>query len=193
VTEGYARAAAFVRDSQIAFFAFLLVCVLLDPTGTQTNRGVSYYGDYALTRLPFTLAFLGAILLWLAAVGALPPTRLGRRLAVLFRVIAALLLAIMISTYSLAQAVITLHVTLGVTFFTVQGLAGIWLAGWVCPDRPALVRLALLVAAGLAALLALMGLWPWLILWQVIYQVMFAGIVLHVLRWAEDASPFITG
>ncbi len=180
--EPIARARAWVLYGQVGFVAFLLVCVLLHPSGILMNRGVSYFGDVALTRLPFSLAFLIAAGCFATAATTLPMTPGLRRYAPLLRGHAALLLAIMVSTFSLDPAVITLHVALGILLFVLQIVAGLWFAGWVSPNGPTRAWLAGLVAAGGMALLALLHVLPLLILWQVLFQAAYTALLLRALR-----------
>ncbi len=177
---------------QLSFFAALVVCLLLLPQGLWANHGFSYYGDYAITTLPYRLAFLvcgGGTLL---ASFFLPRGMPCRVLKYAFWLMPVLYLGIVITTVPHAapnSALLdNIHRGIGVTLFVLQFGLGAWLAGRNLRDGINQLLLVLLFLGGLASLLALLYIIHYLIEAQMFFQLAFALLILRALSCTEKKT-----
>jgi hypothetical protein len=147
-----------VVASQVALFAFLAVCIAIEPAYLfrRNEGGLSNFGVHAATVVPYTLAFLlCAIFLGRAAslVTVVDPTTRAFRTMLL--VLACLLVAVLGSTYpyKTSQLLHGVHIAVGVVTVCFESAASIWIALAVAKDRWSLAALcAQLVGLLLAAL-----------------------------------------
>ncbi|HEY3376744.1 MAG TPA: hypothetical protein VGL77_04550 [Armatimonadota bacterium] len=175
---------------QLGFWALLLVCVLLLPQGLLANHGFTYYGKYALTLAPYRLAFIVSGLGTLLASFYLPAQRPFRVLAWAFRLMAPLLYALVVTTAADNWALGLIHVKFGETLFLLQTALAAWLALFLCPDRRNRVLLLLLVLGGLASIITLNDILPYLIEAQILFQLAFGLLVLQSLaKLGNRAAP----
>jgi hypothetical protein len=134
--------------SQLSLGLFLLVCIVLIPhfLFTSNEGGVSNYGTYALTIIPYTLAFgLGGLLMIWAAHILPKKLRERRTFQWVIAGVGWLYLLALESTYAYQVNTVfdNIHVTVGALLFTAQVVSAVWLGRTFVNDR---LQTALLVA-----------------------------------------------
>jgi len=117
--------------SQVGMYGLLFLCLVLKPhfLFERDEGGVSNFGLYKLTIVPYSLAFLiGGASLFLAArrlPSAIPMRVLLSRTLTL---ISVLLLCVLVSTYTykVSAPFDEFHIAASVTLFLVEMASGIW-------------------------------------------------------------------
>jgi len=150
--------ARLVLLGQLSLFAFLFVCFLFNPHFLlESNEGgVSNYGVYARTIVPYTLAFGGCGVLTLWAARLVPEaSREQRQLRLWLALFGLLYLAVLVTTYpyKINHAFDGVHIVAGVVLLVAELAAGAWFA-LARPRNTANIALlgALLFSFTLAAL-----------------------------------------
>jgi hypothetical protein len=155
-------AAQYIRASQYSLFGFLFICFLLKPHFLlePNEGGVSNYGLYAMTVVPYTLALgLCGLLIWRSirfipeSVGHYRPLR--RTLALL----GSLFLLELISTYpyKINGAFNAIHIYAGVALFVAEVIIGMGFALWLAKNLINFVLLAAQLAGFTLAALTFFG------------------------------------
>ena len=141
----------------ISFFGLLLICVLIRPIGLIVNSGISYYGNFSETLLPYSLAFiLNSYLLWQASSVIGNKTWADRYIRVGLRVVAVLMIGILITPHNALNLEISnsLHKTIGTLLFGLQFIMAIMMMiiyrAWTN-----ILIFALLIVSGFAAIVYL--------------------------------------
>jgi hypothetical protein len=111
---------------QVFFYLGLLAAVALQPAGLAANDGISYYGIYLKTVLPYTVGLLGT-----AYFTGLAGTTLRQKELLPIRWVliasAPLLTIIALTPYSFGRVVEDTHTTAGAILFILQLLLSGWL------------------------------------------------------------------
>ncbi len=94
--------------------------------GLAVNAGISYYGLYRETLLPYAAALLGAAYFALRAIDALPPDEKILRLAL--KTYALLIVGLVITPYTVSTWLNYLHIVCGTALFSLQLLLSCWVA-----------------------------------------------------------------
>ena len=140
---------------QTIFMAALVVCFTLRPQFLRSEGGFSNYGVTAVTVAPFTVAFVAASVgSWISA------QRLAGQRSFIWalRILAALFLAVMLSTYpyKLNSFYDQLHQLAGIALFAYELGMGVWFV----IKRPNLAYVGLFVvqlAGNVAGLVTILG------------------------------------
>lgn len=163
-----------------AAFVLLAVCVLIRPAGLAANDGLSYFGGFATTIVPYSLAFfLNAFFCWEAAKGLNNGHFPYKYAATSLRVMAVLLIGLLLTPHELVNYI---HTKIGAALFSFQLVLSIWLLikvyfNW---QNAALVLSELL--SGVAALYYLPKAHGLLLQAQVIFQLAFGILLIRVLN-----------
>lgn len=184
------RAAHSILIGQLVCYAGLAVCVLLRPAGLAANDGISYYGIYRETFLPYAIGLLGAAHFAMRAIGQLnPPEKI---LHTALKTYALLVAGIVITPYATGAWMNYLHTACGAALFSLQLLLSGWLA-WRLRYVWWSVALSLMeLAAGIASAIYL---WPahgFLFQTQVVFQLAFGALLILSLRKLGATSPLAT-
>lgn len=154
-----------------------LLCIVLQPEGLRANDGLSYYGVYWLTIIPFLAAFiLYETALWRAAdsLGHTPKTRM---LALGIRLAAILAMAVALTPHTFLNGWMdNPHAVIGLVLFLVQLAISIKLLrmGFHWIDAGLVI---IELAGGAACAYYSMFEHGWLLQSQAIFQVAFAILV----------------
>lgn len=174
------QAAKSILWGQVFLYAGLLTCILLKPAGLAANDGISYYGIYRATFLPYAVGLLGAAYFAVLAMGQLPPEEKLLRLAI--KIYAPLIAGIVITPYAAGAWVDYAHTACGSALFSLQLLLSGWLvrrlryAWWS-------VGLSLVeLAAGIASAVYLRPTHGFLFQSQVVFQLAFGALLILSLR-----------
>jgi hypothetical protein len=111
---------------QICLFTGLLICILLKPAGLATNDGISYYGVYLKTAIPYTLGLLGAAwFCWLTGQRLREPQ--FRQIKRGLLVYAPLIVGIVLTPYATSTWIDYLHTGFSSALFSLQLALSLWL------------------------------------------------------------------
>jgi len=139
------KAVRYLLLGQVSLFGFTLLCVLLIPHFLleRNEGGVSNYGLYAKTVVPYTLAFglCGLLTLWSARFIAKENKAFKTALASL----GILLIAALLSTYpyKINDTFNTIHVDIGIALAFLELGLGAWFALFLARDIKNIVLFAI--------------------------------------------------
>lgn len=180
----------FLVASQLCLYAGLLVCIIMRPLGLTHNSGVSYYGIFADTVVPYTIALLGAAGLGLLAAAALTDPRY-KYVRWAMAAIAVLLVGVAITPYSISTTFDYIHTTFGTLLFCVQlGVTG-WLTFWQLRSRLTVGLWLFELVAGLISAYYVAPPEGYLLEAQMAFQLAFAILFIYCLQrlLPVDESP----
>jgi len=161
---------------QLFLYGGLLACVLLKPAGLAANDGISYYGIFRETFLPYAVGLLGTAYFAVRAVGQLPESE--RPLRTALKIYTPLIVGIVITPYAAGQWMDYLHTACGSALFSLQLILSgylIWrlkYAWWA--TALSLVELA----AGILSLIYLNPTHGFLFQTQTIFQLAFGALLI---------------
>lgn len=167
-----------VLYSQGCFYLGLIVCVIIKPHGLATNDGISYYGIYRETVLPYAFALLGAAYFCLQASGELADSHF-QLLRNWLKIMAILLAGLVVTPYAAGTWVDYLHTTFGTILFAGQLLFSIWLIWQLHNKVWAIVLTVIEFFAGVASAIYLKPTHGLLLQTQVIFQLAFGALLLY--------------
>jgi len=101
------------------------MCVALKPAGLSANNGISYYGIFRETFLPYALGLLGSAFFLAHAIGNLPTSQHELRLA--FTTYIPLIVGIVATPYAAGRWLNYLHTIFGSALFSLQLILSGWL------------------------------------------------------------------
>lgn len=166
--------------SQVCFYGGLLFAVILRPQGLDANSGISYYGIFAQTFVPFEISLLGAaVFTWLCAEhiteAALRPIR-----SVLFYV--AVCTCVVAATPYSNEILNIIHRLAGTLLFSMQLLLSFWLIAKLHRALWALLLVTAEILAGIACAIYLFPVHGYLMQSQVLFQFFFTTLLILSLR-----------
>jgi hypothetical protein len=166
---------------QVCLYLGLLVAVVLKPAGLTANSGISYYGIFAKTFVPFEISLLGgATFTWLCALqitdANLRPIRDS-----LF-VMAILTCTVAVTPYALDNLMNAMHRLAGTLLFSLQLILSCWLIAKLHHALWAMLLTAAQLVAGIACALYLYPTHGYLIQSQVLFQFFFSVLLIYSLR-----------
>lgn len=171
---------------QVALYASLVVCAILRPESLTINDGISYFGNFGNTIVPYALGLILAATFSVAAGRALPttyPANTVRHYLYLFALGAIGILA----TPSLSARWISLtHEWIGASLFFLQLVLCIWIVLYIKRDVLNIVLLLIEITCALAAAFYLNPPTGLLMQSQFFFQVTFGLIMLW--SWPEIES-----
>jgi hypothetical protein len=133
------KALGFLVASQAFFWGSIVVCYILLPDGDLRHHGISIYGNFRASIVPYSLGF--AFSSFFMAFGARTLSAGGETFGVharLTRAVAILLLALVVTPSSSSGPIVgALHTGVAITLFTCQLLLGFHLLARV--ERRSLV------------------------------------------------------
>lgn len=163
-----------------AVFVLLALCVMIRPAGLAANDGLSYFGGFATTIIPYSLAFfLNAFFYWEAARGLNNDHFPYKYAATSLRVMAVLLIGLVVTPHELVNYI---HTKIGATLFSFQLLLSIWMLIKIAPSWQNIILVLVEVLSGLAALYYLPKAHGLLLQSQVIFQLAFGLLLVRVLN-----------
>ncbi|MCX6728499.1 MAG: hypothetical protein NTV39_01900 [Candidatus Saccharibacteria bacterium] len=178
----YRKISRYIQVALVIFFVLLLICIAIRPTGLIANSGISYYGKYWDTLVPYTLAFLTfSAATWKSATLIKKEKKFDRNIRLTLQVCTILFLGVLLTPHTVFPSE---HVFFGTTLFCLQLVLGTMLVFMVKRDVLNTILLAVLYMSGLASLIFLNTSHGWMIQVQVIFQIsiwiLFIRIMLHL-------------
>lgn len=168
---------------QACLFGGLLICVALKPKGLTANDGISYYGIFARTVVPYAFALLGLALCVRRALQWSAPT--SPRPAYLHGManwLAAMSLGVVLTPYSANLLVDWLHTLLGAAVFVLQLVLGAQLLNWTGGDAWVAAFLVTQFLSGVFCAVYVLPKHGWLIQGQVAFQLTFGALLIRTTR-----------
>ena len=150
-------------------FLLLMLAIVIKPGGLAANDGLSYYGGFLITAIPYTLGLLiCAFFVWRAAE-TFDSKKFGHHLVALsLRLMSVLLVGLFLTPH---QIVNSIHTAFGAALFVVQLLLTIWLVFAKMSDFASICLLATEFIGGLAAFVYLPGAHGFLLQSQIVFQI----------------------
>lgn len=189
-TNGMAKVARYIGLSQLSFFAFLSVCIIIMP-GFLLERnegGVSNDGVHWQTVVPYTLAFLLCSIFLMRAAFVLRQLQTSGRLCAALLIVAGSLLLVLGSTYPYKLNVMfkDIHIAAGVELFCLEIGLAFWLTFTFLRSAPGVVLLTIQIAGFLLAALTLAGRLHLLFVSQIITSLAFGLILWRAAKHLPD-------
>lgn len=165
---------------QACFYSGILVAIALKPQGLGTNNGISYYGIFAVTFIPYAIGLIGgAVFCYRSALHitdhALRPIRYALFAIAFFTVIVG------VTPYSFDRFTSTAHRLAGTILFTVQFLLSLWLTAKLHYIRQGVMLMIIEFVAGIACAYYVNFSYGFLIQFQVLFQFAFGTLLLYSL------------
>lgn len=174
------EAARSIVRSQVCLYGGLLIAICLKTRGLAVNSGISYYGIFMRTVIPYALGLLGSAFFCLQAAKCIEDKNL-RLLKRSLLAIAVFGVIIVITPYSVDALTDWLHTIAGSLLFITQLLLSGWLSVKLDYKPPVLGLLCLEFAAGVLCAIYLTPTHGFLIQCQVIFQVAFGALLIYFL------------
>lgn len=169
--------------AQACLLGGLLMCVVLKPHGLIANDGMSYYGTFRRTIVPYAIALLGSGLFswralhWAAPAWPAPPYIRG-----MASLLAAMSAGVVLTPYSANLVFDWVHTLLGAAVFALQLVLGARLLGWTGGDPWATRLLIAQFASGVFSAIFVLPKHGFLIQGQVAFQLAFAALLIRSVR-----------
>lgn len=165
---------------QICFYLGLLLCILIRPEGLAANDGISYYGIYRSTILPFIIALLGSSVFCIRAGLELSKDSF-KFLRYGLIIIGVLTLGVLLTPYTLSIFISDLHQDFGAMLFVCQLIISGWVAQKLNYDLRALGLVLIEFLGGLLAYYYLKPANGFLLQSQVLFQIGFSLLAVYSL------------
>jgi hypothetical protein len=168
---------------QACLLAGLLVCVALKPDGLGANDGISYYGIYRQTVIPYAIAIIGSALLTRRALRAVAPLFPSPGyLRGLAGWLAAMSVGVVLTPYSLDTLFDWVHTMLGTAVFALQLVLAGQVHRWTGGDGWMTFLLVVQFLGGVVAAIFVLPKHGFLIQGQVAFQVAFTALLVRAAR-----------
>lgn len=148
-------ALSYVMKGQFVFFGSLVICCLLAFNSTLEDKGVSYFGIHYRTVVPYLIGFLGTAWYCRKAALALPDVGHKRWIKRCLNVMAAGLVGVAITPYSIAGWIFAVHVFFATAVFLAEIFMTLWLTFWVVSSALHTLLFGLQSAAAIVSALSL--------------------------------------
>ncbi len=165
--------------SQLILFVGLIVCVIIRPAGLNANDGISYYGTYYQTLLPYVIALTGSAMVGLYAVNKFVINPDFKYVRIIMLAIFLLTVGIVLTPYSYSQLFSDMHELFGSLTFILQGVLTIQVVLFVHRDRVNNLLILLELLGGLMSAYYLTPKQGLLIQGQMLFQLAFGLILIR--------------
>lgn len=172
-----------VRNLNFAFLGLLasvVACIAIRPQGLWANDGLSYYGVFESTLIPYILGFLVFGLFVFRAADRLSGKPEAAPLMWLLRACIVPLFGLAVKPHNI-QPFERVHLTFGTLLFLLEVVIGLWLL-WVSRDVWVALSIGLLLAGAVASLLYLPLNRGYLLEGQIFFQLAFWLLVVRAVR-----------
>lgn len=172
---------------QSCLLSGLMICVALKPKGLTANDGISYYGIFARTVVPYAFALIGSALCVRRALRWSAPS--SPNPAHLHRVanwLAVMSVGVVLTPYSASLLFDWVHTLLGAAVFVLQLVLGAQLLGWSGGDAWGAAFLVTQFLSGVVCAVYVLPEHGWLIEGQLAFQLAFGALLM---RTASVLSP----
>lgn len=170
----------YITYSQVCLYLGLFICVFLKPQGLTINDGISYYGVFRLTILPYCFGLLGASFFCLKFAMKLKRSDL---ITVKYALsgIGLLIVGVVLTPYTLSTFVANLHEACGAILFVTQLLLSGWLIVHLRYNSRVIALSLLELLAGIICFIYLIPKNGYLFESQVVFQLCFGVLAMYSL------------
>jgi hypothetical protein len=170
--------------AEVSFFAMLVVCYLLEPHAPTQKEGISYYGNYLHTLVPYTVAFIASGLFTFGAATTMRAVSTElRRLKMALYILAILLICLTLVPSLYNSFVGLVHVGIGSGIFLDQMAIGLWFVRRRAGNFIDYGLVAVMIASGGAAGLSVPDVIDVMFVSQVIYEVAAGVLIVRALAY----------
>ena len=168
---------------QAFLFGGMLICIALKPNGLTTNDGISYYGTFARTVVPYAFALLGSALCTRRALHqAAPSSPQPAYLHGMANWLAAMSAGVVLTPYTAGLLVDWAHTLLGAAVFALQLVLGARLLNWTGGDAWVAAFLVTQFLSGVFCAIYVLPKHGWLIQGQLAFQFFFGALLVRTTR-----------
>ncbi len=176
-------------NAAVSLFGLVVICIIIKPGGLSANAGISYFGNYKETLLPYSGAFVLTAWFLYQLTNHLPRAKfLSGYVKQALDIVAILVIALILVPSNAGRAFEDIHESIGSAIFSVELILSIywWLA---CKrDNRLFAFLMLEFFSGLASAFYLPTAGGFLLQAQLVYQAAFMLVLQRVLRLAVAPS-----
>lgn len=167
----------YVVYSQLCLFIGMLFCIIIKPKGLAANAGISYYGTFLKTVIPYTVGILGSAFFSYRLAKTLHGASLTLIRKILI-IISILSIGIVLTPYTINAILDWTHTILGSIIFILQLTLSGWIIKSVDFNSSMLVLWLLEIGCGILAAIYIRPPHGFLIQSQLLFQLIF-GIILY--------------
>ena len=161
------------------FVLMMLLCVVIRPVGLVVNSGISYYGNYVETIIPYLIAFMSAsFLMWRMSDLIVMKNKTDFFLKFGLKAVSVMLIGIMLTPYNFLDIV---HKTFGTATFMLQLFMMIATSRYLKMNVLNILLITLVMTSGLFAFIFLLHSSGFMIEAQVAFQVSIWLLLLNYL------------
>lgn len=166
--------------AQVSFFVFLLIAVFMTTGGFKYNRGLSFYGEHWTSALPYGAGFMACDYFLLSAASLLPkaPPE-SKRLALLINLLAALLIAVLLTPNTVNSFFNWSHTIASSVLFLYELYFSIWFARLCFSDRLVWLLIGLQFLSGVLAMLSNFHVVFYLSEGTLVFQLVFSTLLVY--------------
>ena len=172
------RPSQYITFGLISATTLMVLCVLIRPDSLSVDYGLSYFGVFLSTLVPYTAAYmLYAFCIWKASLIQLEQVWRQRILAWLLRIMAVQIIGLLLTPYN---RLYNIHVFFGIGLFSLQIILSLFMvAKWLAANWMNISLLLIEILAGLASLYYLPRAQGMLLQTQVVFQLAFAFLLIR--------------
>ncbi len=173
----------FVSIGLFSAMALLCLCVIIRPDSLAVNYGLSYFGIFLSTVVPYAAAFmLYAFCLWQASVINLDDIRHSRFIGWIMRIMSIQIIGLILTPFNRLYNV---HVFFGAGLFSLQLLLSVSFIVWIASNWLNVTLVLIEFLSGVASLYYLPQAHGLLLQTQVIFQFAFGLLLIRTLTKIE--------
>jgi hypothetical protein len=185
---------AFIVSGQACFLAMMLACCAITPSRTAIARGLSYYGTYAETVVPYAIGFALYIPLTAIGIARLRPTStVIQRFRCAVLIVLGLTVGVPLTPYRVDLIFDWVHIGVASILFTAGFALGSWLALRLLRDRTARAILVLQSGAAVSMLAAQVGWHNYMIPSELLFELCVFGLVVQSVRRLQGEATAVQG
>lgn len=177
------RPSRYIGFGLLGAMILLALCVFIRPDSLRVNYGLSYFGIFVSTVIPYSAAFLlYAFSLWKASDITLEDVRLSNVYSWVMKIMAIQVVGLILTPYN---RLYDIHVFFGAGLFSLQLLLSLALLKWLVSNWINIGLFLIEFLSGLASLYFLPLSQGLLLQTQVIFQLAFGILLFRVLSSLE--------
>lgn len=180
------RPSQYISFGLIGAMILLGLCVIIRPDSLSVNYGLSYFGIFTSTIIPYAAAFLlYAFSLWKASDLTLGSPIITKTLNWAMRIMSIQVIGLILTPYNRLYGI---HVFFGAGLFSLQLLLSFMLLKWLISNWINIGLVVMEFLSGLASLYYLPQTHGLLLQTQVIFQLAFGVLLIRALGNLETSS-----
>lgn len=166
-----------IRALLVALF-LILVCIIIRPAGLAANDGLSYFGGYLNTVVPYSLAYLIiAYTDWAIAQDIKTKAQINKVLSTSLKIISILIIGLVLTPHQLINPI---HTAFGSALFSFQLILSFWLMYKLNFDWLLALLVVFMLLSGITAFYYLPKNNGLLLQTQLVFQISFSGFLIRL-------------